>query len=81
MLAGKDGACEGRPVSSGPEDAAAAGFEAGPSGERLHRALWHLIANMELEGVLGPTSPADDDLEPGAVYRLTRAGLEKARDG
>jgi hypothetical protein len=81
VLAGKDGAREGRPVSASPDDAAAAGVAVGPSGERLDRALWHLIANGELEGVLGPGFPADDDPEPGAFYRITRAGLERARDG
>jgi hypothetical protein len=81
VLAGKDGAREGRPVHTGPEDAAAAGFEAGPSGERLHRALWGLIAGGELEGVVEPGPSPDDDPEPGAFYRLTRTGLEEARDG
>ena len=81
VLAGKEGARDGRPVTAGPEDAAAAGFEAGPYGERLHRALWRLIANGELEGVVRPGSPADDDPGPGAVYKVTRAGLEKAREG
>ncbi len=79
VLAGKDGAREGRPVPAGPEDAAAAGFEAGPYGERLHRALWHLIAGGKLEGVVEPNPPSDD-LEPGAVYRITQTGLEEARD-
>ena len=65
MLAGKDGAREGKLVSAGPEDAAAAGFEAGLPGERLHRAVWHLIASGELEGALEPGSPTNDDLEPG----------------
>ncbi len=81
VLAGKDGAREGRPVSAGPEDAAAAGFGAGPYGERLHRAVWRLIVSGELEGVLEPGSPANDDPEPRALYRVTRAGLEEARDG
>jgi hypothetical protein len=79
VLAGKDGAREGRPVSAGPEDAAAAGFEAGPYSERLHRALWRLIASGELEGVVDPGPAADDG--PGAVYRITRSGLEKVREG
>jgi hypothetical protein len=79
VLAGKDGAREGRPVPAGPEDAAAAGFEARPYGERLHRALWRLIASGELEGVVDPEPTADDG--PGAVYRITRAGLEKVREG
>ena len=78
-LADKDGARDGRPVPAGPEDAAAAGFEAGPYGERLHRALWRLIAVGELEGVVGPGPPSGD--EPGAIYRITRAGLEKVREG
>jgi hypothetical protein len=81
VLAGKDGAREGRPVSAGPEDAAAAGFEAGPYGERLHRALWRLIASGELEGVLGPGPTADDAPGPGAVYKITSAGLERVREG
>ncbi len=81
VLAGKDGAREGKPVSAGPDDAAAAGFGAGPYGERLHRAVWRLIAGGELEGVLGPGPIANHDPEPGAVYRITRAGLEEARDG
>ena len=79
VLAGKDGAREGRPVPTGPEDAAAAGFEAGPYGERLHRALWHLIAGGKLEGVV-ESNPPSGDLEPGAFYRLTGAGLEEARE-
>ncbi len=79
MLAGKDGARDGRPVPAGPEDAAAAGFEAGPHGERLHRALWRLIAVGELEGVVGPGPPSGD--EPGAIYRITQAGLGKVREG
>jgi hypothetical protein len=78
VLAGKDGARDGRPVPAGPEDAAAAGFEAGPYGERLHRALWRLIASGELEGVVEPSPPSGD--EPRAFYRLTRAGLEKVRE-
>ncbi len=81
VLAGKDGARAGRPVSAGPEDAAAAGFEAGPPGQRLHRAVWHLIASGELEGVLEPGSPTNDDPEPRALYRIMRAGPEEARDG
>ncbi len=79
VLAGKDAARDGRPVPAGPEDAAAAGFEAGPYGERLHRALWRLIAVGELEGVVEPGPPSGD--EPGAIYRITRAGLEKVREG
>ncbi len=81
VLAGKDGAREGRPVSAGPEDAAAAGFEAGPYGERLHRAVWRLIAGGELEVVLEPGPMANDEPEPGAVYRITRAGPEETREG
>ncbi len=80
VLAGKDGAREGKPVSAGPEDAAAAGFEAGPHGERLHRALWHLIVDGELEGVVGPDLSPDDP-EPGAVYRITQTGLDEAGAG
>jgi hypothetical protein len=80
VLARKDGAREGRPVFAGPGDAAA-GFEAGPPGKRLHRAVWHLIASGELEGVLEPGSPTNDDPEPGALYRITRAGPEEARNG
>ncbi len=80
-LAGKDGARDGRPVSAGPEDAAAAGFEAGPYGERLHRALWCLIAVGDLEGVVDPCPPLGDEPGPGAVYRITRAGLEKVCEG
>jgi hypothetical protein len=79
VLEAKDGAREGRPVSTAHEDAALAGFEAGPYGERLHRALWHLIAGGKLEGVVEPNPPSDD-LEPGAVYRITQTGLEEARD-
>jgi hypothetical protein len=79
VLAGKDGAREGRPVPAGPEDAAAAGFESGPYGERLHRALWHLIAGGELEGVVEPGPPSGDG--PGAFYRITRAGLGRVRGG
>jgi len=59
-------------VSAGPEDAAA-GFGAGPSGERLHRAVWRLIAEGSLEAVLEPGPPADDS-GPMAVYWVTRAG-------
>ena len=81
VLAGKDGAREGRPVSAGPEDAAAAGFEAGPYGERLHRAVWRLIASGRLEAVLGTTPTPDDGTGTGAVYRITRAGPEEAREG
>lgn len=73
VLAGKDSAREGRPVPAGPEDAAAAGFEAGPHGERLHRALWHLIASGELEVVL-ESDPSAGDPGPGAMYRITRTG-------
>jgi hypothetical protein len=80
VLAGKDGARDGRPVPAGPEDAAAAGFEAGPHGERLHRALWRLIASGELEGVVVEPGPPSGD-EPGAFYRITRAGLERVRGG
>ena len=80
VLAGKDGAREGRPVPAGPGDAAAAGFEAGPYGERLHRALWRLIASGELEVVLDP-GPSAGDPGPGAFYRITRAGLDKVRGG
>jgi hypothetical protein len=80
VLAGKDGARESGPVPAGPEDAAAAGFEAGPHGERLHRALWRLIARGELEVVLGP-GPSAGDPGPGAVYRITRTGLDKTRVG
>ncbi len=81
VLAGKDGARDGRSVSAGPEDAAAAGFEAGPYGERLHRALWRLIAVGELEGVVEPGPPLGDEPGTGAVYRITRAGLEKVCEG
>ena len=81
VLAGKDGAREGRPVPAGPGDAAAAGFEAGPYGERLHRALWRLIAVGELEGVVEPGPPSGDEPGSGTVYRITRAGLEKVRGG
>jgi hypothetical protein len=80
VLEAKDSAREGRPVSAGPEDAAAAGFGAGPYDERLHRALWHLIASGELEGVMGPNPPSDD-LEPEAVYIVTQTGQDEARDG
>ena len=80
VLAGKDGARDGRPVPAGPEDAAAAGFEAGPYGERLHRALWRLIASGELEGVVGPGPPSGDEPESGAFYRITRAGLGRVRE-
>lgn len=80
VLEAKDSAREGRPVSAGSEDAAAAGFEAGPYNERLHRALWHLIAGGELEVVVGPTPPPDDR-EPEAVYRITQTGWDEAQDG
>ena len=80
VLEAKDDAREGRPVSASYEDAVAAGFDAGPYSERLHRALWHLIAGGELEGVVGPNPPSDD-LEPGAVYRITQTGLGEPRDG
>jgi hypothetical protein len=73
VLAGKDGARDGRSVS--------VGFEAGPYGERLHRALWRLIAVGELERVVEPGPPSGDEPRPGAVYRITRAGLEKVRRG
>ena len=81
VLAGKDGACDGRSVSAGHKDAAAAGLEAGPYGERLHRALWRLIASGQLEGVVEPGPPSGDEPGPGACYRVTRAGLEKVRGG
>ena len=81
VLAGKDGARQGRPVSAGPEDAAAAGFGAGPYGERLHRAMWRLIASGQLEGVVEPGPPSGDEPGPGAFYRVTRSGLEKVRGG
>ena len=81
VLAGKDRARDGRSVSAGPEDAAAAGFESGPYGERLHRALWHLIAVGELEGAVEPGPPSGDEPGPRAIYRITRAGLEKVRRG
>ena len=73
VLAGKEGVQEGRPVPVGPEDAAAAGIGAGASGERLHRAVWHLIAEGTLEATLGPEPPAAA-AEPvrRAVYRVTR---------
>jgi len=82
VLAGKEGARKGRPVPAGPEDAAAAGFGAGASGERLHRAVWCLVAEGALEPASGPDSPAAA-AEPvrGAVYRVTRTGLEEAREG
>ena len=80
VLAGKDGAREGRPVPAGPGDAAAAGFEAGPYGERLHRALWRLIASGELEGVVEPGPPSGDEPGLGAFYRITRAGLGRVRE-
>ena len=79
VLAGKDGAREGRPVPAGPGDAAAAGFGAGPHGERLHRALWRLIAGGELEGVLEPPPTPDDGT--GAAYMVTPTGPGKAREG
>ena len=80
MLEGKAGARGGGPVSAGPEDAAAAGFGARPSGERLHRAVWRLIASGRLEAVLEPGPPAGEDTGP-AVYRVARAGPEKIREG
>ena len=80
VLEAKDGAREGRPVSAGPEDSAAAGFEAGPYGERRHRALWRLIASGELEGVVEPGPLPGDEPGPGSIYRIARAGLDKARD-
>src|ERR671916_1650833 len=40
VLAGKDGAREGRPVPAGPGDAAAGGFEAGRASGRPDPALW-----------------------------------------
>ncbi len=81
VLAGKDGARDSRSVFAGPEDAAAAGFEAGPYCERLHRVLWRLIEVGELEGVVEPGPPSGDEPGPGAVYRITRAGLEKVCEG
>jgi hypothetical protein len=57
VLAGKEGVQEGRPVPAGPEDAAAAGFGAGASGERLHRAVWHLIADPGLAAGDGRGAP------------------------
>ena len=80
VLAGKDRAREDKPLSAGPEDAAGSGFEAGPHGERLHRALWNLIVDGELEGVLGPDLSPDDP-EPGAVYRITQTGLDEVGAG
>ena len=74
-LAGKEGARRGEPVAVGTE---AAGFGADPSGERLARAVWRLIAEGALEAVMEPGAPAGE--EPGAVYRLTRVGLEELRD-
>lgn len=79
MLAGKDGAQEGGPVAAGSEDAAVAGFGAGPSGERLHRAVWRLIASGRLEAVLGPGPPVDDGPGPTAAYRVTRTGESSER--
>jgi hypothetical protein len=76
-LAGKEGARRGDPVAVGTEDAAAAGFGAGPSGERLDRAVWRLIAKGALEVVMEPGASAGE--EPGAFYRLTRVGLEELR--
>ena len=75
VLAGKEGVQEGRPVPAGPEEAAAGLFGVGASGERLHRAVWHLIAEGALEAALGPDPPAAA-AEPirGAVYRVTRTG-------
>jgi hypothetical protein len=80
VLAGKEGAHKGWPVSAGPEDAAAAGFGVGASGERLHRAVWCLIAEGSLEPASGPDPPAAAEPVRGAVYRVTRTGLEEARE-
>ena len=81
VLAGKAAARGGGPVSAGPEDAAAAGFGTGPSGERLHRAVWSLIASGQLEAVLEPTQTSDDRTGTGALYRVTRTGPRKALEG
>ncbi len=53
----------------------------GPYGERLHRAVWRLIAGGQLEVVLEPGPMANDEPKPGAVYRITRAGPEETREG
>ena len=80
--AGKEGVQEGRPVPAGPGDAVAAGIGAGASGERLHRAVWRLIAEGALEPALEPDPPAAAaESVRGAVYRVTRTGLEEAREG
>ena len=81
VLAGKGGAREGEPISASPDDAATAGFDAGPSGRYLDRVLWHLIGNGALEAVLDRPLPLDDISEPGTVYRITEAGLGMALDG
>ena len=58
VLGGKEGVQEGRPVPAGPEEAAAAGlFGVGASGERLHRAVWHLIAEGALAAGDGRGAP------------------------
>ena len=81
VLAGKAPARGGGPVSAGPEDAAAVGFGTGPSDERLHRAVWSLIASGQLEAVLEPTPTPDDRTGTGALYRVTRTGPRKAPEG
>ena len=74
--AGKEGVQEGRPVPAGPGDAVAAGIGAGASGERLHRAVWHLIAEGALEAALVGARPTGGGCRAGtgAVYRITRTG-------
>ena len=77
VLGGKEGVQGGRPVPAGPEEAAAAGlFGAGASGERLHRAVWHLIAEGALEAALVGARPTGGGCRAGtgAVYRITRTG-------
>ena len=80
VLASGEAARRGRPVAVGPEDAAATGFGTDPLGQRrLDRAVWRLIAKGALEAVVEEPGTPSSGEEPGAVYRLTRDGLEELR--
>lgn len=68
-------------MSAGPDDAAAAGLGAGPPDERLHRAVWRPIAEGSLEAAFKADPPEGGGTKPGAVYRVTRAGLGRVRGG
>jgi hypothetical protein len=81
VLAHKHTARRGGPIGVGHEDAEDAGFGAGPPGERLDRAVWRLIAEGALEAVVEEPGASEGE-ESGALYRVTRVGLEEeARDG